>query len=246
MNAKHPLEHFTRATEVFMKYLKEHFFIPGQVENWVMIADIRSVSFMKPPTDLIKVFKFLQIQYLCRLYVLYVFGMNTILNFCWNLIKGIVDEGTAKKFINSENASQHFSHINRAQIEDKFGGKAKNIPYYLELPFLLPSSDYLLEKKESIVTEEQYRQLSKEKKLCVVSPYLRDLAEETVEEIKEKPINKDDENEKSSVTYVSDNNKEGVSKQNGIKSQEKVRTIFETKEENEACCSFNGCQCIII
>lgn len=44
--------------------------------------------------------------------------------------------------------------------------------------------------------------------------------------------------------YISDKDVQNnvPSKQN----KEKMRTIFETKEENEACCSFNGCQCIII
>ena len=214
-----------------------------------MMADIRGVSFMKPPVDLIKVFKFLQIKYLCRLYVLYVYGMNAILNFCWNLIKGIVDEGTAKKFvfITSENTGVPFSHVNKEQLEDKFGGKAKNIPDYLDIPFLLPSSNYLLEKKEGIITEEEYIQLAKEKKLCVMSPYLKDI-EMSKEEKNEKPFNniKEDDNEKSSATYISDKDVQNnvTSKQNGNK--EKMRTIFETKEENEACCSFNGCQCIII
>ena len=99
LSQKFQLEHFLCAIDSFMKYLSKHIFIPGQVENWVMIGDLTGVSMFKPPISMLKIFNFLMIKYLCRLHVLYIYGMNSILNFCWKIVRKMVDEGTAKKFI---------------------------------------------------------------------------------------------------------------------------------------------------
>ena len=176
LNKTHPLEHFICALEVFMCYLKEHFFISGQIENWVMIADINGVSMFKPPLDMIKLFQYIQVKYLCRLFVLYIFGMNSILNFCWKIVKKIVDEATTKKFvfINSDNADKPFTHIHPSQLEEKYGGTSPNVPDVLDFPFMLPSPQYSIDErnKEKIISETQYIELAMEHKLCAISPYL--------------------------------------------------------------------------
>ena len=53
-----PIDNFIYAIYIFVIYLSKHVFIPGQVENWVMIADMSDVSFWKPPTKILKIFDF--------------------------------------------------------------------------------------------------------------------------------------------------------------------------------------------
>ena len=179
---KYPLENFVKAIDVFMHYLYTHFFIPGQVENWVMIADLNNVSIWSPPLSMTKVFDFLNKKFLCRLSVLYVYGMNYILNMCWKVIKsvGLVDEGTSKKFnfISGQNDINNYvlKHINPSQLENRFGGFCDDIGEYLDFPFIIPNNnDILVEGHEDrMINEEEYINLVNNKKLVTISPYLND------------------------------------------------------------------------
>ena len=91
------------------------------------MRESNNVSIWSPPLSMTKVFDFLNKKFLCRLSVLYVYGMNYILNMCWKVIKsvGLVDEGTSKKFnfISGQNDINNYvlKHINPSQLENRFG-----------------------------------------------------------------------------------------------------------------------------
>jgi hypothetical protein len=173
-----PIDNFIYAIYIFVIYLSKHVFIPGQVENWVMIADMTDVSFWKPPTKILKIFEFLQNKYLCKLSTLYVYGMNYVLNMCWKIVKKLIDERTAQKFnfISGQDDIKELvlSKIHPSQLELKFGGTAENIPDEIDFPFFLPSEIYQIDdrNKSQIVSEEEYIELANNNKLVVISPYL--------------------------------------------------------------------------
>ena len=174
----YPIENFIFAIYFFINYLIKHIFIPGQVENWVMIADLSNVSFWKPPTKILKIFNFLQNKYLCRLSSLYIYGMNYILSMCWKIVKKLIDERTAQKFnfISGQDDINNLvlSKIHPSQLEKKFGGEAADVGEELDFPFILPSNDYQIDDRnvDQIVTEEEYLQMVQEDKLVTISPYL--------------------------------------------------------------------------
>ena len=174
----YPIENFIYAIYFFINYLSEHIFIPGQVENWVMIADLSNVSFWKPPTKILKIFDFLQNKYLCRLCSLYVYGMNYVLTVCWKIVKKLIDERTAQKFnfISGQDDIKNFvlNKIHPSQLEQKFGGDAENVGEDLDFPFILPSDEYQIDDRneDQIVTEEEYIRMANEGKLVTISPYL--------------------------------------------------------------------------
>jgi hypothetical protein len=174
----YPINNFIYAIYFFIKYLSKHIFIPGQVENWVMFADLSEVSFWKPPTKILKIFDFLQSKYLCRLSSLYIYGMNYVLTMCWKIIKKLIDERTAQKFnfISGDNDIRELvlSKINPTQLERRFGGSADNIPDEIDFPFLLPSDEYQVNdsNEDQIVSEEEYIQMANNEKLVTISPYL--------------------------------------------------------------------------
>ena len=174
---KYPIENFICAIDTFISYLIEHFFIPGQVENWVMIADLKEVSIWDPPLKLLKIFEFLQTKYIFRLKYLYIYGMETILNFCFNIIKNVIDVRTTNKFkfIDNQNDINNIvlTNIHSSQIERKYGGDANNLIHDLDFPFILPSNEYQIEKnRKEIINEEEYIKKYKNNELCVISPYL--------------------------------------------------------------------------
>ena len=186
----YPIENFIYAIYVFVKYLMRHIFIPGQVENWIMIADLSNVSFWKPPTKILKIFNFLQSKYLCRLSTLYIYGMNYILSMCWKIVKKLIDERTASKFnfISGQDDIKNLvlDKIHPSQLEQRFGGTAEDVGEDLNFPFFLPSDIYQIDDRneDQIVTEDEYINLVNENKLVTISPYL----------IQEGKINKNREN----------------------------------------------------
>ena len=174
---KYPIEYFICAIDKIISYLIKHFFIPGQIENWIVIADLNEVSIWDPPLKLLKIFEFLQIKYIFRLKYLYIYGMDSILNFCYNIIKSLIDERTTNKikFINNQNDINDIvlSNIHSSQIERKYGGDCDNLINNLKFPFILPNNDYQIEKnRKEIINEDEYLNKIKNDELCIISPYL--------------------------------------------------------------------------
>ena len=174
----YPINNFIYAIYFFINHLIKHIFIPGQVENWVMFADVSQVSFWKPPTKILKIFDFLQNKYLCRLSSLYIYGMNYVLTMCWKIVKKLIDERTASKFnfISGENDIKELvlSKIHPSQLERRFGGVAENIPDEIDFPFFLPSNQYQIDDRNesNIVSEEKYIEMVNNDKLVTISPYI--------------------------------------------------------------------------
>ena len=175
---KYPIENFICSIDKIISYLMDHFFIPGQIENWVVITDLKDVSIWDPPLKLLKIFEFLQTKYIFRLKYLYIYNMDTILNFCFNIIKNLIDERTSNKirFIRNQNDINDIvlTNIHSSQIERKYGGDANNLINDLEFPFILPSNEYQIqENRKEIISEEEYIKRFKNNEICVLSPYLK-------------------------------------------------------------------------
>ena len=175
---KYPIENFICSIDKIISYLMAHFFIPGQIENWVVITDLKDVSIWDPPLKLLKIFEFLQTKYIFRLKYLYIYNMDTILNFCFNIIKNLIDERTSNKirFIRNQNDINDIvlTNIHSSQIERKYGGDANNLINDLEFPFILPSNEYQIqENRKEIISEEEYIKRFKNNEICVLSPYLK-------------------------------------------------------------------------
>lgn len=157
----------------FMFYLIEHFFIPGQVERWHMIVDLK--NFAMPKINLLKeAVGVLQGKYICRLAKMYFINANVAMKYMFNLVKNFIDADTQKKFIflDKENADELFRDINKSQIEEKYGGNAKDIEDY-SCPFNMPEGNNLVdESKGKIITEEEYVKLCGKKRVSKISPYI--------------------------------------------------------------------------
>ena len=229
----YPIENFIYAIYFFINYLSKHIFIPGQVENWIMIADMSNVSFWKPPTKILKIFNFLQSKYLCRLCSLYIYGMNYVLTVCWKIVKKLIDERTAQKFnfISGQDDIKNFvlTKIHPSQLEQKFGGEAENVGEDLDFPFILPSNEYQIDDRneDQIVTEEEYIRMAHEGKLVTISPYL----------IREGKINNELNKSKEDIHIVF--NKNGNPVYNNIeffecssRNYDNSNLSFEEKSEN--------------
>eukprot|EP01017_Pseudomicrothorax_dubius_P028170 TRINITY_DN3329_c0_g1_i8.p1 TRINITY_DN3329_c0_g1~~TRINITY_DN3329_c0_g1_i8.p1 ORF type:complete len:387 (+),score=132.01 TRINITY_DN3329_c0_g1_i8:127-1287(+) len=156
-------EIFMDAMTYFLEFILKNMFLPGQVENWVIIIDLNNMSFLSMPINLMKqIFGYLQNNYRSRLFRMYVMNTPFSIYVPWSIAKSFLEENTVKKinFIKSPKAPQMWEHINPDQVEEKFDGKAPNLTTFW--PPKPVSPNYLTPKDDPatmFITEEKYIQL---------------------------------------------------------------------------------------
>jgi len=117
----------------FLEYVIGNMLLPGQVENWVVIADLGKQGITSLPISSIKqVFGYLQNNYRARMHKSYIVNAPFMVQATWTMVKPFLEETTIEKIsLSSGNSSADmFKHVNPAQVEEKFGGKAKNLTSY--------------------------------------------------------------------------------------------------------------------
>jgi hypothetical protein len=165
-------EEWLTAVIYFIEYIVNNMLIPGQIEDWTIIADLNNVSIMSIPSELINMFGVLQSNYRCRLNKIYILNMSTVLNFLWNIVKNWINPTTFNKIRFVKHYNEIKETINPEQIEKKYGGLAedKKDNYF---PPTIPSDNFLLlnEREEDIlIPEDEYKVLVNSGKLTTVSP----------------------------------------------------------------------------
>ena len=160
----------------FLEYMIENMCIPGQVENWNIILDVINFSMLFIPKELKTIFNALMNNYRCRLYVMYIVNVSPVLNFLWSTIKNVLDANTEKKIklLKNSEINQIFTFINPEQVEEKFGGKARNIESHY-FPHIIPSNNFLLDNDPSdkILSTEKYIEIIKNNNKYIHSPFLK-------------------------------------------------------------------------
>lgn len=148
-----------------LEYVVEYMLLPGQIENWVVLTDLgknglgnMSVSSLK------QVLKMLQCNYKCRLAINYIVNPPKSIWVLWSCIKPFLDDVTIDKIkiANSSYSPEMLSMFNPLQVEEKYGGKGKNledywpptVPHEQSTPIQFASKDkrVLLSDKDSYFT----------------------------------------------------------------------------------------------
>ena len=111
-----------------LEYCIHNLFIPGQVENWNLLLDLKDVSHYSVPSDLKNIMTVVQDNYKCRLNTMYVVNLGSFANILWKLIKKMLGESIEKKLKMIKNYKELCEYIHISQIEKKFGGTAENTP----------------------------------------------------------------------------------------------------------------------
>jgi len=143
--------------------------LPGQVEHWIFIMDLKGMGVTSLPINAMKkLLGFLQHNYRGRLKSLYIINTPGTIYVPWQIAKGFLEEHTVKKiqFFKKEIPEPLFEHANRDQVEEKFGGTAKNQTIYWPPNF--PSTNYLppgVDSNSFLITKEKYQSLYQQGKL---------------------------------------------------------------------------------
>lgn len=116
-----------RLTVNFTDKLISKYFLPGKVENWVVIADFKNASI----SSLLGNFKFigsiLEKNYRTKLFRFYMVNTPWMINLLFVFLKTF-DRNIQKKIINSrQNCNEvWWTHIEKNQIEEQYGGDMPN------------------------------------------------------------------------------------------------------------------------
>jgi hypothetical protein len=173
---KYSYDDWLMAVVYFCEYIVKQMTIPGQLENWIIIADVSNTSILQIPSDVNKLFQMLQSHYRCRLITIYIYGMSNVLNFIWNIIKNMLHPSTNKKirFLKQDKLSELFESIHPDQVEKRYGGHAENLEMDYFPPYM-PGGSVLLSGEvveNLLITDDRYRELFITGKITTMSPYI--------------------------------------------------------------------------
>ena len=174
---KYCLDDWINALIYMLEYIKEHCFLPGQIENWNLICDVGKSSIVFMPKELKTLMSILQSNYRCRLYVMYIVNVSLFVKVLWKTINILLDPSTQRKIKllqgEAEIEREIFKNINRKQIEKRFGGLAENIEGRF-FPPVFPSDEYFTsaEDEKVLIDEDMYAEISKSNPMLKKSPFI--------------------------------------------------------------------------
>ena len=184
-----------RASVFLCEYVKNNLLIPGQVENWNMIVNLKGTSIFSIPDPIKKVITCLSDNFIAKLYKSYVLNLNFILRILFKLVCAFLEEVTVKKVVvvNGKDDDEMLKFINGDNLEKRFGGNAENLDYSgnnLFPPRMPPSQKFLLENEnrdQVLISKNEYRKLMNKLPKESLSPFiLEEIENEKKKEIEEK------------------------------------------------------------
>lgn len=122
---KLPHETVLNMSTYFVQYLITRALIPGQVENWISIVDMKGVGITEIPKNLMKaITKPLQSYFKGRLYRLHVINAQWTIKIVWKVVKKLVDPLTIQKFvICGDDFSKDLNKlVDPNNLEKRYGG----------------------------------------------------------------------------------------------------------------------------
>jgi len=152
----------TKALTFGLEYIINELMLPGQVENWIFISNVKGMGLASLAVQNVrKLFAYLQDHYKCRLYRMYLINASSTIYIPWSIIKTFLDGDTVSKvqFYKTQVPSNLFKHTHTSQIEEKYGGTATNTSG--SWPPIMPSKDFFVsvEDAKHMISKEEYSSL---------------------------------------------------------------------------------------
>lgn len=155
-------EELSQSILFFMNYIVNYILLPGQIENWVLICDLKDVGVGKLP-QFKSILNSLS-RFRCRVFRNYILNMGSFIKFAAGSILSLMGSNSAKKIVIVENnkyeVMQEF--IRKENLQVKHGGTAPNVIYGEDnlFPPVVPSETYIKEDEElNIVSPEIYKEM---------------------------------------------------------------------------------------
>ena len=176
-----------------LRYILKYNFIPGQIENWVIIVDFKDVG-LSDVSDFKKVFGTLS-RYRGRVFRNYFVNITGFLKIAVKTALKIFGSSTTKKLkiLGTDELHKMQDIISKDNIQQKYGGTAPDIiPGGNNLfPPVFPSKNYAINGEQlNIISEEAYKEMclnSNPYKPFVISPKYQELWKQENEKESTKP-----------------------------------------------------------
>jgi len=164
-----------KAVIFFLEYVIHHMLIPGQVEDWCVISDLRSVSLFSFPSDIKTFIKVMQDNYRGRLKTNFIIGMNILTRGLWGIAKAMIDPETNKKIkiLGYSDFDEIFELINKNQIEKKFEGEEEDLKKDF-FPPSAPKARKCFGDDVKFYGKDAYFERVNLKKVVSPSPYIKE------------------------------------------------------------------------
>ena len=182
------IEEIINASAFLGQFIINHLLIPGKIERWDMVINLRKTTLLSLPDHIKKLLPVLNEAFISRLNKTYVIGMNFFFRLLYKIICAFLHESTVKKIkiLDGKKDQSMFKEIRKDNVEIEMGGTAPNARLGEEngiFPPRMPSEHFLLENErpeDILISEEEYIQRYKkgEIKEEFVSPFILDKLEE--------------------------------------------------------------------
>ena len=175
------LEEINMSLDYLLDYIIKYIFIPGQIENWVLITDFKDIGLSKmgKGKDIIGALN----KYRGRVFRNFMINIGGFISMAVKGIISLFGKASSKKVkILDENELYKMNELIRPDnIQQKYGGTAPNVVYGGNnlFPPVVPSQKYLLDNDTSyIISPEAYKEMcinSNPYKPFVICPYYENL-----------------------------------------------------------------------
>ena len=169
--------------------------IPGQVENWIMLFNLKGTSLLSLPEPIKRLVQELSDNFNFRLYKCYVLGMSFIMRILYKFVCTFIGQPDEDKIVILEGKKDKhlFDDFTPENLEQRFGGKAVNLEYGEDnlFPPRVPCKNVFFpweDKNKILISEEEYIKRCNKGLIPYesISPYLIDkLIEEQDKQRKE-------------------------------------------------------------
>lgn len=155
-------EELSQTILFFMNYIVNYILLPGQIENWILICDLKDVGLSKLP-QFKNILNSLS-KFRCRVFRNYILNVGNFIKFAAGSILNLLGSNSAKKIIMVENNKYEIMQefIRKENLQLKHGGIAPNVIYGEDnlFPPVVPSDTYIKEDEElNIVSPEIYKEM---------------------------------------------------------------------------------------
>ena len=159
---RYTFDELNQAMIFFVNYIVNYILLPGQIENWIMICDLKSVGVGK--LGQFKSILNTLNRFRGRVFRNYILNLGKFMRAAASGILSVLGSSSAKKIIMVENGKYEVmqQYIRKENLQIKYGGSAPNVIYGEDnlFPPIVPSDIYINENENlNIVSPETYKEM---------------------------------------------------------------------------------------
>lgn len=120
-----------------MEYLIRYMFIPGKIENIVVLVDLKNLGLADVPLKALKnIYSVLSHHYIVRVFKFYIVNMSYMLSTLVGVVKPILTDRQRQKLNFLKDINECKSWVSLHQLEEDLGGTRPKITTFLPFPLL--------------------------------------------------------------------------------------------------------------